>query len=117
MSDEPDRPWRAPRAVPEPGTLKSMAIMLGTGCAFTIGFILTAAVASEIGFFVDRRGAQFAVTLLNLPVAGLALTVLLTWTLPTRFWRAAMVTFLYGFVALAIVLFMGLLLYGVTRFR
>lgn len=117
VSDEPDRPWRAGRAIPDPGTFKSMAIMLGTGCAFVIGYILTGAVADEMGFRMRREGPQFVVTLLNLPVAALALTLLLTWSLPTRFWRAAMVTFMYGLVVLAFVLFIGLVVFVVARIR
>lgn len=117
VSDEPDRPWRAPRAIPEPGTLRSMAIVLGTGCAFTIGFIATAAMASEMGFRMWREETKLAVALLNLPVAALALTLLLTWTLGTRFWRAAMVTFVYGLVLLAFVLFIGSVVLFVARAR
>lgn len=114
---EPVRPWRTKPTIPEPGTFKSMAIVFGTACAFTIGFILTGVMATEMGFRMWREDTKLAVTILNLPVAALALTTLLAWTLPTGFWRGAMVTFIYGFVMLAFVLFIVCTVFFVSRIR
>lgn len=117
VADEPDRPWRALRAIPEPGTLKSMAIMLVTSLVFVLGYILIGFAAAEMGFRMWREETQLAVAILNLPIAGLTLTLTLILMLPTRFWRAAMVTFMYGLVVVAFVLFIGLVVLFVTRIR
>lgn len=116
-ADEPDRPWRAPRAIPEPGTLKSMAITLVAALAFAVGYMLTGFVATEMGFRMWRDETQLAVAVLNLPLAGLALTLMLVLMLPTRFGRAAAVTLVYGLVVAAFVMFIGLVVLAVTWIR
>ena len=60
---------------------------------FGLGFVLTGFAVQEIGFRMWRDDTKLAVVVLNLPTAGLALTVLLVLSLPTTFWRAAMVAF------------------------
>jgi hypothetical protein len=103
---EPTRPWER-RAIPEAGTFKCMTIMLMTALVFGFGFVVMGFAAQDVGFRMHRDETQLAVAILNLPVAGLALTVLLALFLPTNFWRAGMVAFLFGVFVFAFLLFVG----------
>ncbi|MBN9117644.1 MAG: hypothetical protein J0I06_00480 [Planctomycetes bacterium] len=110
----PARPWQAGRVIPEAGTLKCMAALLLTALVFGLGFVLTGFAAQDMGFRMHREETKLAVAVLNLPVAALTLTMLLVGLLPTRFWRAAMVTFVYGLLGLAFVLFVGVIVFAVS---
>jgi hypothetical protein len=66
--------------------------------------------AEGAGFRPWRDDTITALILLDLPVACLSLIVLLVMTIPTTFWRAAMVTFVYGLLGLALAGFIGALL-------
>ena len=106
---EPVRPWRAGKAVPEAGTFKCALVMFLTLLAYGFGFVVMSFAAQDVGFRMHREETRLAVLILNLPVAGLALTVLLALVLPTNFWRAAMVAFIYGLLVLAFFLVIGAL--------
>ena len=107
----PARPRRE-RAVPEPGTGMSMAVLLLSGLAGLIGFFLTGFLAEGVGFRMSREETKLAVAVLNLPVAALALTVMLSAWLPTTFWRAAMVVFVFGFILLGVGALAGMVVLG-----
>ncbi len=108
------RPWRGGPVIPEPGTFKCMAIAFLTAFVFALGFLLTGLAAQEVGLRMWREETRLAVAVVNLPVAGFALTVLLTMMLPTGFWRAAMVAFVYGFILGGFVLFLGAFIFVVA---
>ena len=88
---EPVSPWRAGRVIPEAGVFKCMGIMFLTALASGLGYAVMAFAAQDIGFRVHRDETKLALVILNLPVAGLALTALLAWLLPTDARRAAQV--------------------------
>jgi hypothetical protein len=113
---EPQRPWRAPRAIPEPGTLKGMSIMLLTslGCGFT--YVMMGFAAQELGFRMHRDATQFAVAVLNLPIGWLMLTTLLSIGLPTRFGRAALAAFVFALVMVGVAMFIGCVIGGLSVF-
>jgi hypothetical protein len=109
---------RGPNVIPEPGIIKCGALVFLTAFAAVFGFVLLGFVAEELGLRMRRDETRIAVVIFDLPVAGLALSVLLVATLPTTFWRAALVTFLYGLIvfvtlaALACALFVLRVLVG-----
>ena len=115
---EPVPPWRAGRAIPEAGTFKCMGIVFLTALAFGLGYVLMAFAAQDIGFRVHRDETKLALVVLNIPVAGLALTVLLAWLLPTGARQAAQVAFVYGLIILAFFALVGAFVFVVaTLFR
>jgi hypothetical protein len=92
-------------AVPEPGIPKCGAIMLLTVVAFGLGFLVMGLAGEAlIGLRMWPDDEKLLLAILNLPVADLALTTLLIVMLPTTFWRAAMVTFVYNLILLAFTL-------------
>jgi hypothetical protein len=72
--------------------------VLLTAFAAVVSFVLLGFVAEELGLRMRRGDTKTAVAIFDLPVVGLALSVLLTATLPTTFWRAALVAFLFGLI-------------------
>lgn len=115
---EPVRPWRVEGAIPEPGTLKCMAVLFLTAFVFGFGFLMTGFAVQEIGFRMHREDTRLAVIVLNLPVAALALALLLAWTLPTNVWRGGLVVFVFGGTIFGFVLLVGAIVFGVaTVFR
>jgi hypothetical protein len=111
---EPVKPWRGQGVIPEPGTFKCMAIMFATALVFVGGCVATGIVLEEVvGLRMWREESKLLVTILNLPVAFGTLTLLLTGTLPTNFWRAGLVAFVFGLVLLAFLLFIGAIVFVV----
>jgi hypothetical protein len=104
----PARRQRTKGPIPEPGIITCATITFATAVVFVLGCIVLTVIAEEaLGLRMWRDESKLAVVFLNLPVAGLMLTVLMIVMLPTTFWRAAMVTFVYGLVLLAITVFIG----------
>jgi hypothetical protein len=89
---------RGPNVIPEPGIVKCGAIVFLTAFVALLGFVLLGFVAEELGLRMRRGDTRTAVAIFDLPVVGLTLSVLLVATLPTTFWRAALVAFLYGLI-------------------
>lgn len=114
VEDELDRPWRAGPAVPEAGTLMCMAIALLTAVAYGLGFVLMGFAAEDLGNRMRRDETKLAVAVLNLPVAWLALTLLLAVLLPTRFGRAALVAFVFGLTVIAFFMFIGFVFFALA---
>jgi hypothetical protein len=77
-----------------------------------LGFVLVGFAAEGLGLRMRREETRFAVLLLNLPLTGLTLTILLLSMLPTKFWRAAMVAFVYGVLFLAFGTALGVVIYA-----
>jgi hypothetical protein len=75
---------------------------------FAVGSLLTGVVAVELLGVDGDDVAYLAVAVVNLPVTGLTLAALLTVLLPTTFGRAVRIVFVYGFLLLALGLFIGL---------
>lgn len=98
-------------AIPEPGILKSVGIVLVTAFAAGLGFVLLGFAAEGMGLRMGRGDTSFAVALFDLPIVALTLSVMLVASLPTGFWRAAMVTFIYGFLLLGLGLFCAVLIF------
>lgn len=108
-SDAPVRPPRFAPVIPEPGTVNATVIVFATAVVFGVAFVVLGVLAEElVGLRMWRDESKVLIGLLGFPVAAGAMTLLLVWMLPTTFWRAAMVTFLYGVVILAFLLFVGL---------
>lgn len=100
-------PWRTRGPIPEAGTLKCIAIAFLTALAYGFGFVVMGFAAQDFGFRMHREETRLAVAVLNLPVAGLALAVLLSLLLPTNFWRGGLVAFIFGTFIFAFCLFVG----------
>jgi hypothetical protein len=110
---EPVRPWQR-HAIPEAGTLKCVGIAFLTGLVFGLGFVLLGFAVEELGLRMRHVETRLAVAVLNFPIAGLALTVLLSLTLPTNFWRAGLVAFVYGLIIVAFLVFVGAVVFVVA---
>ena len=108
----PARPRRGPGAVPDPGLFKCMAVVFATALVFALGFVLAGFAAEElIGLRMWRDEAKLVIAVLTLPVADLALTVLLIVMLPTTFWRAVLVALVYNLILLAIALIVAAIVF------
>jgi hypothetical protein len=95
-------------AIPYPGIGLGALITFFTAAVFGFGFIVTGFAAEEIGFRMWREETKLGVGILNLPLAAVGQMVSLIVLLPTTFWRAAMVTFVYGLIILGFVVFIAL---------
>jgi len=105
------RPSRRKQAIPEPGVLKCAGVVVITSFAAVLGFVLLTFAAESVGLRMRRGETQFAIALVDLPIVALTLSVMLVASLPTGFWRAAMVTFIYGFLLVALALCFGAVLF------
>jgi hypothetical protein len=95
-------PQKPKEAIPALGLGKALVIVVLTGMVGALGFVLLGFAAEEaFGLRMRREETKLAVLILDLPLAALTLTVLLLSMLPTNFWRAAMVAFVYGILFLA----------------
>jgi hypothetical protein len=104
------------QAIPEPGVLKCVGIVLVTAFAAGLGFVLLGFAAEGVGLRMRREETRFAVALFDLPIVALTLSVMLVASLPTGFWRAAMVSFIYGFLLLALALLCVVLIFTLRVF-
>jgi hypothetical protein len=108
----PARGRRGTGAVPEPGTGKGMVIMFITALAFGLAFVLLGFFAEEmIGLRRWRDESMLVVAFLCLPLADLILTVQLFALLPTTFWRAALVAFVYNLILGALTVSIGAVIF------
>jgi hypothetical protein len=89
---------RRGQAIPEPGVLMCLGVVIVTAFTFGLACVLLIFAAESMGLRVRREESQLAVAVAALPVAFLTLSVMLVVGLPTTFWRAAMVAFLYGVI-------------------
>jgi hypothetical protein len=111
----PARSRRRKGTIPEPGILKCVGIVLATAFVFGLGFIVVAFVLEDLGGLgMWRDEAQLAAAILNLPVADLALSVLLVVMLPTSLSRAMMVAFVYNLILIAIIVSIGAVVFVVS---
>jgi hypothetical protein len=111
----PARTRRGSKTIPEPGLGKCTVIVFVTALGYVLGFVLLMFAAEELlGLRVGREDAQLVVALFALPVGDLALCVLLFSMLPTTFWRAAMVTFVYNLILLGVGLGISAFLFVLT---
>ena len=108
----PARKRRAAGPIPHPGMVKACAITFVTAVVFALGFVLTGFAVEEIGMRMWRGDTKAAVALVNLPVAALAMAVQLVLMLPTTFWRAAMVTFVFGLALFALAALVGCVMFA-----
>jgi hypothetical protein len=113
--DEWDDEYAAPRPprrragpIPVPGLGRCLAFAYAAVVTFAVGSLLTGVVAVELLGVDGDDVAYLAVAVVNLPVTGLTLAALLTVLLPTTFGRAVRIVFVYGFLLLALGLFIGL---------
>ncbi len=106
--DAPAPPPLSKRAIPEPGFFKCMAVVFVAAIISALGFVLIGFAAEAVmGLRMWREETRLAVLILDLPFAFLTLVVLLVPILPTTFWRAAMVAFLYGLLVIIFSLTIG----------
>jgi hypothetical protein len=108
------REWKP--AIPEPSVLKSAGIVAVTAFATVLGFVLLSFAAEGMGLRPGRDETQFALAVVELPVVGFILSALLSALLPTGFWRAAMITFLYGLLLFALAVFFGMAIFVLRAF-
>jgi hypothetical protein len=96
-SDEPPRRRRRGKAsIPEPGLGKGMLIAFASSFATAVAGAVLAVIAEEVfGDAGDEAAHAIALAALAAPAGFAALTLLLAGLLPTTFWRAALVAFLY----------------------
>jgi len=99
------------RAIPEPGLATCAAVMFVTAFAAVLGFVLLSFAAESVGLRMRRDDTQLAVAIVDLPIVFLTLTVTLVATLPTTFWRGAMIAFVYGFLLFVLVVCIGIALF------
>jgi hypothetical protein len=100
-------PRKRKAALPELGIGKGVMIVLLSGLVGGLGFLFLGFAAEGVGLRMSREDTKLAVAIVNMPLACLAMTVLLASTLPTNFWRAAMVTFVYCILFFAFVAAVG----------
>jgi hypothetical protein len=105
--EAPTRPRRGSKVIPEPGIIKCAALLFVSALVYGLAFVLLMFAAEDFLGPRMRGDAQLVVGLFALPAGDLALTVLLLSMLPTTFWRAAMVTFIYNLMLLGIGLGLG----------
>jgi hypothetical protein len=110
------QPWERKPAIPEPSVLKSAGIVAITSFATVLGFVLLSFAAEGTGLRPGREETQFALAIVELPIVGFILSALLVAMLPTGFWRAAMITFLYGLLLFALAVFFGMVIFVMRAF-
>ena len=61
-----------------------------------------------------RDESKLVVAIFNLPVTDLALALFLTVMLPTTFWRAAMIAFVYNLILGALIVSIGAVIFVIA---
>lgn len=110
--DTPTRPRGSKQAIPEPGVPKCVAIVTITSFVVVLVFVLLTFAAEGVGLRPGRDDTQFALAIVELPIVGFLLSALLSTMLPTGFWRAAMVTFLYGLLLFALAMVLAVVIFA-----
>ena len=102
------------RAIPEPGIGKCILMLFATSLISLVVTYVLAYFAQEL-LDLRMRGeeSQIAAAVISLPVTFAALTLVLVALLPTTFWRAAMVGFLYYLIILVLAAIIGGSVYAI----
>jgi hypothetical protein len=115
--DDEDVPAQRPRrgrgGVPAAGFGTCVVSAFLTALVFGLAFILLGFAAEENGLRMRHVETRLAIAIVALPIAYLTLTVMLILLLPTTFWRAAMVAFVYGLFILGLVVAVGAFVFAV----
>jgi hypothetical protein len=115
-STKPARARPGANAIPEPGIPKCVAIILTTAFAAGLGFTFLGFAAEAVGLRMHRDDTKLAVALVDLPLTSFVLVLMLVAVLPTTFWRASMVTFLYNLIIIGLAVGIGTVVYAATVF-
>jgi hypothetical protein len=106
--DEYTAPVRTAAAAPDPGLAKCAVIVVVSVLAFVLGFVLLGiAMENLVGLKMWRDESQLVVAVLDLPITDLVLTAALCVLLPTTFWRAALIAFVYNLIIFVLTLSAG----------
>ena len=103
----PPRRRRGGQAIPLPGILKGVGVVLVTAFATGLGAVLLIFALESQGLRMRQTDTRLAVAVLDLPVAFLTLSVVLLAALPTTFRRAALVAFVFGLLLAGVALTVG----------
>ncbi|MCS6866065.1 MAG: hypothetical protein RMJ56_08515 [Gemmataceae bacterium] len=113
--DEPEKLPPPPRqkAIPQPGIIKSLLMVF---LMLIAGSISYACLGFFLGELLELRMRRFETRMLalalNLPFGFLLMCFVLSLLLPTTFWRAAWVAFMYHVILIGFSFLVGVIIFG-----